>query len=186
MSNSRAANAAGYVDASTVVIRPGDAVVFKVGYRTHKDDDEWLERNGDTVREVRGDEVKIGPSANDWAKKSDLMVWHNSVRSTNAVVAKALNACGTARNERDASVKRQWIAEQTRFMDNLTKSMQWVASHYKEAKKFDTSIKRDLESAKRRWREQINDYPEMAEWGKEINLSKKVNDILAASPFGSL
>lgn len=86
-----AVNGAGYVDASTVVIRPGDAVVFKTGYRSHSNDDDWLERNGDTVREVRGDEVKIGPSANDWAKIKDLMVWHNS-RSTNAVVAKALNA----------------------------------------------------------------------------------------------
>jgi hypothetical protein len=85
-----AVNGAGYVDASTVVIRPGDAVVFKTGYRSHSNDDDWLERNGDTVREVRGDEVKIGPSANDWAKIKDLMVWHNS-RTTNAVVAKALN-----------------------------------------------------------------------------------------------
>lgn len=79
-----AVNGAGYVDASTVMIRPGDAVVFKAGYRLHSDDDDWLERNGDTVREVRGDEVKLGPSANDWAKIKDLMVWHNS-RSTNAV-----------------------------------------------------------------------------------------------------
>ena len=86
-----AVNGAGYVDASTVVIRPGDAVVFKTGYRSHSNDDDWLERNGDTVREVRGDEVKIGPSANDWAKIKDLMVWHNS-RSTNSIVAKAMNA----------------------------------------------------------------------------------------------
>ena len=92
-----AVNGAGYVDASTVVIRPGDAVVFKTGYRSHSNDDDWLERNGDTVREVRGDEVKIGPSANDWAKIKDLMVWHNS-RTTNAVVAKALNASRVARN----------------------------------------------------------------------------------------
>lgn len=96
-----AVNGAGYVDASTVVIRPGDAVVFKTGYRSHSNDDDWLERNGDTVREVRGDEVKIGPSANDWAKIKDLMVWHNS-RTTNAVVAKALNASRVARNGRDA------------------------------------------------------------------------------------
>lgn len=87
-----ARNAAGYVDASSVVLHPGDAVVFKTGYRSHSNDDEWLERNGDTVREVRGDEVKIGPSANDWAKIKDLMVWHNAARSRNSVVQKALNA----------------------------------------------------------------------------------------------
>lgn len=93
-----ARNAAGYVDASSVVLHPGDAVVFKTGYRSHSNDDEWLERNGDTVREVRGDEVKIGPSANDWAKIKDLMVWHNAARSRNAVVQKALNARAVARN----------------------------------------------------------------------------------------
>lgn len=88
-----ARNAAGYVDADKVMIYQGDAVVFKSDYRAHKDDDEWLDRNGDTVREVRGDEVKIGPSANDWVKAKDLMVWHNSrAVSRNAVVQKALNA----------------------------------------------------------------------------------------------
>lgn len=80
-SSARARNAAGYVDASSVILYPGDAVVFKAQYSSHKDDDEWLERNGDTVREVRGNEVKLGPSANDWAKKSDLMVWHNAARN---------------------------------------------------------------------------------------------------------
>ena len=86
--NSRACNAAGYVDASSVILYPGDAVVFKAQYSSHKDDDEWLERNGDTVREVRGNEVKLGPSANDWAKKSDLMVWHNAARSRNDVLGR--------------------------------------------------------------------------------------------------
>jgi uncharacterized Zn ribbon protein len=86
--NSRARNAAGYVDASSVVLYPGDAVVFKAQYSSHKDDDEWLERNGDTVIEVRGNEVKIGPSANDWAKKSDLMVWHNAACSRNDVLGR--------------------------------------------------------------------------------------------------
>lgn len=100
-----ARNAAGYVDASSVVLYPGDAVVFKAQYSSHKDDDEWLERNSDTVREVRGNEVKLGPSANDWAKKSDLMVWHNAARSRNAVVTKALNAA-RVRNAEDDWVER--------------------------------------------------------------------------------
>lgn len=119
-----ARNAAGYVDADKVMISQGDAVVFKSDYRAHKDDDEWLDRNGDTVREVRGDEVKIGPSANDWVKAKDLMVWHNSrAVSRNAVVQKALNAANAATDSEFARLKAMGKAKALAWIKDNSQSL---------------------------------------------------------------
>lgn len=84
---------------------------FKVGDKVTY----WVfdEKMNGTIKDIRGNKAEVvqgNEKAGLTFPLKDLEAW-NSCRSTNAVVAKALNACGTARNAGDRDMYEDAIRQ---------------------------------------------------------------------------
>ena len=114
--NSRACNGVRSRNASAKIVTTGNFGTLKVGDRVDFRKSRYWRGTG-VVTKVYGDgiiDVK-GDNGEGEMEIHEEDIMNSRVRSRNAVVAKALNACGTARNATDADVARYLSAAKDRI-----------------------------------------------------------------------